>query len=82
MQFNVVTAAVRDEECGTAPAAVQPRGWTDISFVLPLILTGAGGIFGLAAGMTVRCAARHLPLLALHTIRCQIWRSLLPNLDL
>ncbi len=41
------------EEGGESAAGRPARGWGDISFVLPLILTGAGGLFGIAAGMTV-----------------------------
>ena len=41
-------------EEGGEPAAGRPaRLWGDISFVLPLVLTTAGGLFGIAAGMTV-----------------------------
>ncbi len=44
------------EEGGESAAGRATRGWGDISFVLPLVLTGAGGLFGIAAGMTVLLA--------------------------
>ena len=49
------------EEGGEAAAGRPARGWGDISFVLPFVLTTAGGLFGIAAGMTVllsRCFYR------------------------
>ena len=58
LHFHLLTSC-RDRRAGAveeggAPAAGRlVRGWGDISFVLPLVLTTAGGLFGVAAGMTV-----------------------------
>lgn len=53
-----VSAAVADLEAAAASGQKLEYGWTSINFLLPAILLLSQAIFGLAAGMTVKCAQR------------------------
>ena len=61
--YDVLTknyrAAAADLEEAAATGQKLEYGWTSINFLLPAVLLFSDAIFGLAAGMTVKCAARH-----------------------
>jgi len=51
--------AAADLEEAAATGQKLEYGWTSINFLLPAVLLFSDAIFGLAAGMTVKCAAVH-----------------------